>query len=162
MPNPREILRVLDRGAEAFVFPILDNGYVYLAATRLSLHWSTDDLGARFRSVRLLATRRTSRSVCARSVSRQRDRDPPERYVSREAYLNYLAQHPNDDSILMLFERKARIEQSLIFPSSTYRPHDIGGRAKRKGLVQFGLRTTCRGGGMADAADLKSSVRPST
>ena len=30
--------------------------------------------------------------------SRLRDRDPPERYVSREAYLNYLAQHPNDDA----------------------------------------------------------------
>ena len=30
---------------------------------------------------------------------------------------------------------------------------------KRKVLVEFGLRTTCRGGGMADAADLKSVVR---
>ena len=30
---------------------------------------------------------------------------------------------------------------------------------KRKGLLEFGLRTTCRGGGMADAADLKSVVR---
>ena len=30
---------------------------------------------------------------------------------------------------------------------------------KWKGLVEFDLRTTCRGGGMADAADLKSVVR---
>src|ERR1043166_1428705 len=30
---------------------------------------------------------------------------------------------------------------------------------KRKRLVEFELRTTCRGGGMADAADLKSVVR---
>ena len=30
---------------------------------------------------------------------------------------------------------------------------------KRKGLLEFGLRTACRGGGMADAADLKSVVR---
>ena len=30
---------------------------------------------------------------------------------------------------------------------------------KQKGLLEFGLRTTCRGGGMADAADLKSVVR---
>ena len=28
-----------------------------------------------------------------------------------------------------------------------------------EGLVYLGLRTTCRGGGMADAADLKSVVR---
>ena len=27
-----------------------------------------------------------------------------------------------------------------------------------EGLVYLGLRTTCRGGGMADAADLKSSI----
>ena len=30
---------------------------------------------------------------------------------------------------------------------------------KSKGLLEFELRTTCRGGGMADAADLKSVVR---
>ena len=38
-----EILRVLDRGAEAYVFPMLDDGYVYLAATRMSLHRSEED-----------------------------------------------------------------------------------------------------------------------
>jgi hypothetical protein len=37
--------------------------------------------------------------------------------------------------------------------------HDSDGlREKSKGLGQLGLRTTCRGGGMADAADLKSSI----
>ncbi len=30
--------------------------------------------------------------------SRLRNRNPPESYVSREAYENYLSQHPNDDS----------------------------------------------------------------
>ena len=39
------ILGVLDQSAEAFTFPMLDNGYVYLAASRLSLfrsdkHWA--------------------------------------------------------------------------------------------------------------------------
>ena len=60
---------------------------------------------------------------------------------------------------LVEFERKARVEQSLIVPSSPYLPQDNDRRGKRKGLVQFELRTTCRGGGMADAADLKSVVR---
>ena len=32
-----DILRVLDNCCDAFTFPMLDNGYVYLAATRLSL-----------------------------------------------------------------------------------------------------------------------------
>jgi hypothetical protein len=37
------ILDVLDRAAADFTFPMLDNGYVYLAAIRLSLHRSADD-----------------------------------------------------------------------------------------------------------------------
>ncbi len=36
MPSADGILRILDASAEAFVFPTLDNGYVYLAAARLS------------------------------------------------------------------------------------------------------------------------------
>lgn len=38
-----EILRVLDDASRAFTFPCLDNGYVYLAATRLSLFRSEAD-----------------------------------------------------------------------------------------------------------------------
>jgi len=37
------ILNVLDDSARSFVFPMLDNGYVYLAAARLSLFRSTTD-----------------------------------------------------------------------------------------------------------------------
>jgi hypothetical protein len=37
-----DILRVLDAGCESFTFPMLDNGYVYLAATRLSLFRSPE------------------------------------------------------------------------------------------------------------------------
>jgi hypothetical protein len=37
------ILRILDDASRAFAFPCLDNGYVYLAATRLSLFRSPDD-----------------------------------------------------------------------------------------------------------------------
>jgi signal transduction histidine kinase/ligand-binding sensor domain-containing protein/ActR/RegA family two-component response regulator len=37
------ILAVLDRCCDAFTFPMLDNGYVYLAASRMSTYGSTDD-----------------------------------------------------------------------------------------------------------------------
>lgn len=37
------ILEILDRCCETFTFPMLDNGYVYLAATRLSLFRSAED-----------------------------------------------------------------------------------------------------------------------
>jgi hypothetical protein len=42
-PLDEEILRILDEAAATFVFPALDNGYVYPAATRLSAHRSEDD-----------------------------------------------------------------------------------------------------------------------
>lgn len=41
--DPAFILQVLDDCSSAFTFPMLDNGYVYLAASRLSLHRSADD-----------------------------------------------------------------------------------------------------------------------
>jgi hypothetical protein len=39
----REILAILDHCCDMFTFPILDNGYVYLAATRLSLFRGAED-----------------------------------------------------------------------------------------------------------------------
>jgi hypothetical protein len=77
---------------------MLDNGYVYLAATRASLHRSTDDWALVF-EVFGFSPRAGLPDLCVCTFgSRLRDRDPTERYVSRGAYLNYLAQHPNDDS----------------------------------------------------------------
>jgi len=37
------ILTILDACCHSATFPMLDNGYVYLAASRLSLHRSTTD-----------------------------------------------------------------------------------------------------------------------
>lgn len=41
--NPKNILFILDKCCESFTFPMLDNGYVYPAATRLSLYRSPQD-----------------------------------------------------------------------------------------------------------------------
>jgi hypothetical protein len=41
--SQEQILKVLDDGADAYVFPMLDNGYVYLAASRLSAFRSDSD-----------------------------------------------------------------------------------------------------------------------
>jgi hypothetical protein len=38
--DPEHILSVLDRCCDTYAFPMLDNGYVYLASTRLTLHRS--------------------------------------------------------------------------------------------------------------------------
>jgi hypothetical protein len=41
--DPKQILSILDRCCDRYTFPMLDNGYVYLAATRLSLYRSESD-----------------------------------------------------------------------------------------------------------------------
>jgi len=41
--SSEEVLRVLDEAAESYVLPMRDNGYVYLAATRMSLFVSPAD-----------------------------------------------------------------------------------------------------------------------
>jgi hypothetical protein len=93
-----DILRILDQGAEAFVLPMLDNGYVHLAATRISLHRSDVDWALVF-EVFGFSPRAGLPDLCVCTFGRRlRDRDPSEKYVSREAYSNYLTQHPNDDS----------------------------------------------------------------
>jgi len=41
--DPRQILAVLDSCCDNYTFPMLDNGYVYLAATRLSLYRAPEE-----------------------------------------------------------------------------------------------------------------------
>src|SRR5688572_16028787 len=43
METSNEILRILDSCCDSYTFPMLDNGYVYPAASRLSLFRSPDD-----------------------------------------------------------------------------------------------------------------------
>ena len=50
-------------------------------------------------------------------------------------------------------------EWSRIFHAPTYRRQEYWCFRATEILAILGLRTTCRGGGMADAADLKSSLR---
>jgi hypothetical protein len=98
MTKPSDILQVLDRAAESFVFPMLDNGYVYLAATRMSLYRSQVDW-ALVLEVFGFSPRAGLPDLGVWTFgSLLRDRDPPEKYSSPDAYANYLVQHPNDDA----------------------------------------------------------------
>jgi hypothetical protein len=87
-------MSVWDRCAEDFNFPLLDNGYVYSAATRLSLYASPDDwamcievFGFSPRSGDPDVTLYTFGSNVLRS---KRVTD----FVSSTAYDNYLSTHP--------------------------------------------------------------------
>lgn len=91
------ILSVLDRCCDAYTFPMLDNGYVYLAATRLSLYRSDEDW-AMVIEVFGFSPRLGLPDIHVSTFgSRLHERDAPQDYRSAEAYENYLAQHPHDD-----------------------------------------------------------------
>jgi hypothetical protein len=92
------ILSALDRCCEQFTFPMLDNGYVYLAATRLSLYRSLEDW-AMVIEVFGFSPRSTLPSNCIYTfASRLHMRDAPDGYKSREAYERYLVSNPHNDS----------------------------------------------------------------
>jgi hypothetical protein len=95
--KPESILSILDGCCEIFSFPMLDNGYVYLAATRLSLYRSETDW-AMVIEVFGYSPREGTPSVAIHTfASRLHDRNPPEQYINRSAYENYLANHPHDE-----------------------------------------------------------------
>jgi hypothetical protein len=96
--HAEDILAILDACCDSFAFPMLDNGYIYLAATRLSLYRSTTDW-AMVIEVFGFSPRVGLPDTCIHTFASQlRDRDPPEKYVNQEAYERYLANNPHNDS----------------------------------------------------------------
>ncbi len=77
---------------------MLDNGYLYLAATRLSLFRSAEDWALVFELFDY-SPRAGSPSLCISTIaSKLRDRDPRSNYVSQSAYDAYLSHHPFDEN----------------------------------------------------------------
>jgi hypothetical protein len=95
--DPERILSVLDRCCDAFTFPMLDNGYVFPVATRLSLHRSTTNW-AMVIEVFGFSPRAGLPDTHIHTFADQLDRDPPERYVTRDAYERYVANNPHNES----------------------------------------------------------------
>lgn len=98
---PTEILSVLDKCCGSFTFPMLDNGYVYPAATRLSLFRSPDDwamvievFGFSPRSG-VPDTHIHTFGSCLRRQKSSND------YVSQQAYEVYLSNNPNNESMFV-------------------------------------------------------------
>lgn len=95
--DPERVLSILDRCCESFTFPMLDNGYVYLAATRLSLYRSATDWAMAIEVFGFSPRAGLPDTAIQTFASRLRDRNPPERYVNREAYERYLANNPHNE-----------------------------------------------------------------
>ena len=84
------ILNILDNCAEAFTFPMLDNGYVYLGASRLSVYFGAGDW-ALVIEVFGFSPRAGAPDLAIHTFgSNLRNRKSKDEYVSEEAYENYL------------------------------------------------------------------------
>jgi hypothetical protein len=91
------VLKSLDACARAFTFPVLDNGYVHLAATRLSLFRADTDWAVVFEVFGFSPRTGFPDTSIYTFSNHLRDRNAPEQYVSRSAYEKYLAANPNNE-----------------------------------------------------------------
>ncbi len=97
MISYEEILSVLDQCCSSYTFPALDNGYVYLAATRLTLYRSVSDWALVIEVFGYSPRGALPDTRIHTYASRLHERDSPSRYVNRRAYELYLANHPNNE-----------------------------------------------------------------
>ncbi len=94
MFDERRILQVLDECCAAYTFPMLDNGYVYLAATRLSLYRSATNWALVIEVFGFSPRAGFPDTAIHTFASELHARNPVENYVSEEAHANYLANNP--------------------------------------------------------------------
>jgi len=93
-----EILEALDNCATDFYFPMLDNGYVYLAATRLALFRASADWSITIEvfgySPRAGIPDTTIYTFGSQVVRQRQEAD----FVTADAFRTYLGVHPYDES----------------------------------------------------------------
>lgn len=86
----QEILAILDDEAKNFVFPMLDNGYIYPAAARLSLYRSDTDWAVVFENFGYSPRAGEPDCMITTFASRLSDRKTSQQFVSEEAHSAYL------------------------------------------------------------------------
>jgi hypothetical protein len=94
--DARQILAVLDSRCDNFTFPMLDNGYLYLAATRLSLYRAAEEWAMVIETIGY-SPRSSLPDTCIYTfASTTCDRHIPEGYGPKEIS-DLLALNPNND-----------------------------------------------------------------
>ncbi len=96
--TPQQILAILDDCAEAFTFPMLDNGYIYLAATRLSLFRSETDWAMVIEVFGFSPRAGVPDTQIDAFSSKPANRKTASNYVSQAAYENYLKNNPYNEA----------------------------------------------------------------
>jgi len=97
MMTADQILKILDECCGAYTFPMLDDGTVYLAATRLSLHRSPQDWALAIEMFGFSPRAGTPDLTVHTFASRLRDRGKPDRAVSRKVTDAYLRDNPHNE-----------------------------------------------------------------
>jgi hypothetical protein len=92
------VLDVLDACARVFTFPMLDNGYVYLAATRLSAFGDGKDWALVIEVAGYSPRAGVPNLHVHTYASRLHNRDSQSQYVTVEAQQHYLRMNPNNES----------------------------------------------------------------
>lgn len=95
--NSGQILDLLDQCAEVFTFPTLDNGYVYLAACRLSAFRSIQDWAIVIEIFGFSPRSGVPDLQICTFASQLANRKESREYVSETAYANYLKNNPNNE-----------------------------------------------------------------
>lgn len=178
-----DILYVLDRCCENFTFPMLDNGYVYLAATRLSLYRSEQDWAIVIEVFGFSPRAGLPDTHVHTFASRLHDRKLETHYVSKEAYENYLTNNPHNESRFFFpvaegkwqdpedFELVADGSRTMIVrgkevplpEAADYIRHDItleAARQVRTFELCRALAASARNEVLANAIERRASVRP--
>jgi hypothetical protein len=115
----RDILAILDAGCDAYTFPMLDNGYVYLAATRLTLFRSPLDWAMTI-EVFGFSPRSYDPDIHIHSFgSTLAARKTVADYISRAAYEQYLANNPHNESRFIYPLDSEWIDGEIVSPSAT-------------------------------------------
>lgn len=97
MSSAKEILAILDRCCASFTFPMLDNGYVYPAASRLSAHHGSDNWALVFELFGYSPRAELPDTTILTFAGKLHNRNKRSNYVSEQAYQNYLKNNPHNE-----------------------------------------------------------------
>ena len=100
LPTSHEepVLEILDDCARAFTFPMLDNGYFYLAAARLSAFCDNEDWALVIETFGF-SPREGHPSLTIQTYgSKLTNRPTEEDYINLEAFENYQSNNPNNEN----------------------------------------------------------------
>jgi hypothetical protein len=112
MASAAEILSILDQCCASYTFPMLDNGYIYPAAHRLSVHHAPDNWALVFELFGYSPRAGLPDTTILTFAGKLHNRNTRAAYVSDDAYQNYLKHNPhNEDRRVWPIEDEGWIDQ---------------------------------------------------